>query len=119
MKISFLRKEHIHTSIILLVTSLYPTVHNYFTGEKSDYITFLIACIVCSVCFFPNYFSKILVLRGNKLVIKEGVFQKSVSMDIDDIKSVTLSELNNEPISIVFELHGKNQINWKTRDRTK
>ncbi len=40
-------------------------------------------------------------------------------MDIDNIKSVTLSKLNNEPISIVFELHGKNQINWKTRDRTK
>ncbi len=80
MKISFLRKEHIHTLIILLITSLYPTVYNYytgvFTGEKIDYITFLVAWIVCSVYFFPNYFSNILVLRGDKLVIKEGVFKK-------------------------------------------
>ena len=87
-------------------------------GKNTDYIVFLPGYLICAAFFLPNYFRFTLVLSENSLLIREGVFKRAVSIDIDNIKYMSLSELNREPVSIVFELYEGNKVTWNTRERS-
>jgi len=87
-------------------------------GKNTDYIVFLPGYLICAAFFLPNYFRFTLVLSENSLLIREGVFKRAVSIDIDNINSMSLSELNREPVSIVFELYEGSKVTWNTRERS-
>ncbi len=118
MKIRFWTKENNSTLLILFSLPALTVIIDYFQVEKTDYIIFIPAFLICLVFFLPNYFRYILLLSGSKLLIREGVFKRAISIDIGNIKSITLSELNSAPISIVFELFEGNKVIWNTRERS-
>jgi hypothetical protein len=120
MKIRFWAKEN---NIMLLVMSTYPILYvigTYFKGEQADYTyTFLGTFLVSSVYFLSHYFTYILVLSDNDLLIRENMFERGVSINPINIKSITPSELNNKITSISFELYKGKAITWHTKRRTR
>jgi len=119
MKIRFWTKRSNSILLVLLVLPISTVIVNYLQGEKTDYIIFLPGLLICLVFFLPNYFRYMLEQTDSKLLIREGVFKRGVSIDMGNIKSIRQSKLNNEPISIVFELIEGNEITWNTRERSK
>lgn len=118
MKIRFWTKAHSTILLIISIVPIFSIIGTYVNGGQTDFTVFLLGFLILCVYFLPHYFRYLLVLSDSDLLIREGVFERGVSINTVNIKSIVSSELNNEPTSINFELYEGKTINWHTKNRT-
>ncbi len=123
IKIRFWKKENASSLGIWSLLLIIRPLVDFFSNREIDWILLIIEGVFFTVCFSmyfaPNFFNYILILESDKLIVKDGVFSKKISIDVNQIKSIDLYKLNHEEIWIIFKLFGDEEITWHTRDRTK
>lgn len=123
MKIRYWEKDGLGKyGMILALLTCYPLL-NYFSGRDIDWPIIYLGILLLLLCFFldflPNYFNYIVRLENNSLIIKNGILRKPVSIDINTIKSIYISEIGFEKIFMTIERLDGETTPWNTRLRTK
>ncbi len=118
MKIRFWRLAHFGGLIGMLTYPVLEAISNYVKTSNIDFFLFWITVAVCLIYFIPIYFSYILEVADNFIIIKNGIFQKAIKIEFKIIKAIKLVIINNNPVSITITLQNDDEIPWFTQDRT-
>ena len=102
----------------MLTYPFLSTISDYMKFGHIDIFSIAFAILVCLTYFVLSYFSYILQIVDNFLIVKNSIFSKSIQVDIKNIESINLVKINTKPVSVSIKLKSGSEVIWYTKNRT-
>jgi len=118
MKIKFWQRRNFSFLVGVLTYPCFEAISDYIKTSSIDFFLFWFSIALWLIYFIPNYFSNILEVTDKFIIIKNGVFQRAINIEIDRIKSIELVTINHEVLLISIKLRNGDEIPWYTKNRT-